>query len=78
MCNEPDEERVNKRSPVSVRKTDEDFVSKSCVETSLPSNYDEMSNKLTTDWVILGRKTTKLLQKKPYFPRVGSFSLKEC
>ena len=39
--------------------------SKSCIETGSPSNYEEMSDKLITDSVILVRKTGE----KPYFPR---------
>ena len=42
--------------------------SKGCVDTGSPSNYDEMSDKLIADSVILVRKTAEPREKKPYFP----------
>ena len=43
--------------------------SKSCVDTSSPSHYEGMFDKPMADSVIPARKTTKPLEKKPYFPR---------
>ena len=44
--------------------------SKSCDEASSISNHAKTSEKLTTDSVILARKTTKSLEKRPYFRKV--------
>ena len=42
--------------------------SKSCVDTGLPSNYDEMSDKPIADSVTLVRNIAEPREKKSYFP----------